>query len=359
MLDKILLNAVLDDTFKRKIDNVSNNCLRGTSERDKCEKCIINCPEEAISPVRGGVYADPLLCTGCNLCVTGCYSRALTPPKRPYLGAMNKIVEEKSSTWSCMKTKREDTVDFGCLRTVDPRFLYGLLFSNLDHEIFLDLRKCEDCEYKNSGDEIEKVIDIEDYDSNFSFKYLSSKENEEEKKKEEKPLSRRDFFKNIFDDSKKQSKEIIRETSKSFGFDLDEKENIDYIIKILLRRGIAENRDTNFFKDFIFELDVSDSCTFCNECVVYCPTKALKIEGDRDSQKLILDLDLCNFCNRCLEKCRFEAFSKNPLKDLEKKTIHIKRKKKCKSCGIHSSILDEDGYCPTCAIRKGNRKNLR
>lgn len=357
MLDKILLNAVLDDTFKKKIDNISNVCLRGTREREKCEKCIVNCPEEAITAVQGGVYADPLVCTGCNLCVSGCYSRALIPPKRPYLASMNNIVDNKKSSWGCMKTENKGEVDFGCLRTVDPKYLYALLFSNLEHEVTLDLSKCEDCKYKNLGDEIEKVIDLEDYPSNFSF--VKKGEEVEEKEKEVEPVSRRDFFKNIFQESKEHSKEMARETTKSFGFEVDEKENIDYIVKILLKRGLAEERNSEYFKDFIFELEVNENCIFCHECVIYCPTKALKIEGDKTGQKLLLDLNLCNFCNRCLEKCRYEAFSKSNLKELAVKTLYQKKNEKCKSCRVYSPNLNTEGLCPTCAIRRGNRRNLK
>lgn len=355
MIEKFILDALLDDTFKSKIDRISRNCLRSTSERHKCTKCIEICPEKAIEEVRNGVIVDPILCGGCNLCVSQCYSRTFTGAKKPYINSLNRIVEGKSSNWRCKKTAEKDDVNFGCLRTIDPRYLYALGFADLEHEVSLDLSKCEGCEYENLGLDISSLIEyIKERGNleNFKFK-LGEVETEE---KEEVSMSRRDFLGSIFKDSQDMTKSALKSTTKSLGLDLEAEENIDALIKILLKRGLSKERNADWMEEYIFDLSVDDSCTFCYECVSYCPTKALKIDNKKDEMILTVDSELCNFCNRCMEKCRYNSISKEKFTEMKKSTLLNREKTKCRGCLMATPSLNEEGYCITCEIRNKNRK---
>lgn len=354
MLEKILLDNVLDDTFKKKIDNKYNDCLRNKGERLKCEECFNICPEKAIELEGDFVRIDPILCSGCNLCVSKCYSRALTPVRRPYLKAINYFMDGKISNWGCNKTKDKCDVNFGCLNNIDPKFLYALGFSDINQNIYLDFSKCSNCEYENMGYNTRKTMEYITIHGELENLLLINGFKDSE---ESEVLDRRDFFKNVFNTTKDYSKETIRETTKSFGFDVDEKEDLDDIINILLKHGIKKERSTGFLKDFIYELDTNVNCTLCFECVSYCPNNALSIENKVDSQNLVLDMSKCTFCNRCVERCRFEALYKKDFIDREKKTIHKKEKSRCKSCKVLSVELNDEGKCTTCEKRSRNRRN--
>lgn len=140
---------------------------------------------------------------------------------------------------------------------------------------------------------------------------------------------------------------------------MDSDEEIDEIIKVLIKHGIKNNRSTEFIKEHIYELNVNDKCTFCYECVSYCPNKALTIENSVDSQNLVVDMNLCTFCNRCIEKCKENAISKKTYIDREKKIIFKKEKSRCKNCKTLTVELNQDGLCSTCEIRSKNRKRIK
>ncbi len=352
MIEKFLLDALLDDTFKRKIESVSRNCLRSTSERNKCTKCIEICPEKAIEEVRNGIVVDSILCGGCNLCVSSCYSRTFSAAKRPYINSLNKIVDGQSSNWRCKKTAEKEDINFGCLRTIDPRYLMALGFADLPHTVNLDFSQCEGCEYENLALDISALISyIKERGNLEHFDFSQGKT-----KQEEVVLSRRDFLGSIFKDSQNLTKSALKETSKSLGFDLESEENLDALIKILIKKGLSKNRDTSWMEEYIFDLCVDDSCTFCYECVSYCPTKALRIENKKDTMTLIVDSELCNFCNRCMEKCRYNSISKKQFTEMKESVLLHRQKTKCKGCLIATPSLNEEGYCVTCEIRNKNRK---
>ena len=54
------------------------------------------------------------------------------------------------------------------------------------------------------------------------------------------------------------------------------------------------------------EIDVK-SCTFCAECAVHCPSKAIVI--DTASKEIGINLDECIFCSLCSEVCPTKSIS--------------------------------------------------
>lgn len=358
MIEKIILGTLFDESFQRKLDSLPRNCLRSGREKVKCTKCIDICPEKAIKATPDGILVDTLLCGGCNLCVTSCYSRIYTGAKKPYLNSLNRIVDGDISIWKCKKTAGKEDVNFGCLRTIDPRYLMALAYADLDHKVFLDYSQCEGCEYEKLGldtwaliQEIQEKGDLKNIV--FALEEGIRKEDEEVN------LSRRDFLNSILRDSKEMTKSALKETTKSLGLDLEEKENIDGLIKILLKKGLPQGRDPSWMREYIFDIRVDESCKFCYECVNSCPTKALEIVNDKDKLTLKIDPGLCNYCGRCMEKCRYKAVSKVDFTDFKEKLLYNRKKDKCKGCLTLTTSLNEEGYCMTCAIRNRNRKKIK
>ncbi|MDO5028113.1 MAG: 4Fe-4S binding protein [Bacillota bacterium] len=355
MIERLVIGSLLDETFKKKIDSISNTCLRSRKEKDKCTRCFDICPEKALSLTDQGVYVDPLKCTGCNLCVTACYSRTLKSPDRPYLAFINKALDENLTSFSCtcMENKSKADVNFGCLRTIDPRFLAGIFAADLKAQVFMDFSHCDQCQYKDLGWDTKALIE--------DFREKAQGENlkisfESFKDKLDEDLSRRDLFKNIFKTTEDLAKSSVRSTSKSLGLDLEREEDLDTLIKILLKKAVKDGKDLGLYLPFVYSLDIEKPCVFCRTCQTFCPSGALKVESNKEADILSFDPDLCNFCGRCLEKCPSNIFTKALLKDFEKKHLYKKEKALCKGCKTNTSDLNEEGYCLACALRRKNRR---
>lgn len=355
MLEKILVQGLLDQTFKKKIDINKTRCLRASHEKDKCQKCFDTCPEKAISLREDTVYIDPLVCTGCNHCVSTCYSRALQSSNRPYLALINKALDENSQTFSlgCMETKDQADINFGCLRTVDPRFFCAIFAADLKADIKIGETPCESCSYKDLGLGLQTLIaDLKVLSKTDQLKIsLGNLE-----KKEDTDLSRRDLFKNIFKTTEDLAKSSVRQTTKDLGLDLETEEDIDTLIKILLKKALKDGKDLSSYQPYIYSLEGSPACNFCSQCQRSCPQGAIKIKGDQTKDQLVLDQGSCTYCGRCLEKFPTKALSKTSLKDLDQKILYQKTKDHCKSCKATTSDLNEEGLCPTCALRRKNRR---
>lgn len=353
MLEKILLDSLFDDSFKKKIEFVSSSCLRSNSEKNKCQRCFDICPEQAITLEAKGVSIDSFLCTGCNFCISSCYSRSLASQKRPYLATVNAIVDGKTLKFGCMKTKDEGFINFGCLRAMDLRFLMALVFSNLEKEMVFDFSNCQVCQYGKLFSDLPTII--EGLKKEYKFKALKIIDREKLQEQTERDLSRRDFLKGIFKKTEEVTKSSILEGSRTLGLELETEEDIDVFIKILLKRGLENKSSFAFASDYIYRLEVDSSCTLCKECVIYCPSKALTLKRDKESEFLRVDLDLCTFCGRCFEKCKAKAIKKAELIALGSFELYKKKRFFCKSCKTSSTNLDENGLCPTCILRRKNR----
>jgi ferredoxin len=47
----------------------------------------------------------------------------------------------------------------------------------------------------------------------------------------------------------------------------------------------------------------SASCVGCGDCTIYCPTKAIHLEGE----KAVIDAKKCINCKMCLTTCQYKA----------------------------------------------------
>ncbi len=355
MLEKLLVQGILDQTFKKKIEIHPGACLRSRHDKDKCQRCFDLCPAGAIKLKEDQVYVDPLECTGCNLCVSSCYSRALHVADRPYLAFINKALDEKIKEFSCgcIESQGKADVNFGCLRTIDPRFLGAIFAGDLRANVKMDFSSCENCAYKDLGLDTKALI--EDFKDKAESKFLKISFGTLEVR-EETDLSRRDLFKNIFKTTEDLAKSSVRQTSKDLGLDLETQEDVDTLIKILLKKALKDGKDLSMYLPYIYSLEGSPACVFCRLCENLCPTGAIKVEANKDRDQLVFDQSLCNFCGRCLEKCPSSALTKSSLKDFENKVLYKKEKSHCKSCKVATSDLDDEGLCPTCALRRKNRR---
>lgn len=352
MIEKILMGLVLDDNLKAKLQKDMDRCLRKSNDKTKCNLCVEICPEQAIEERDEGVKVDDILCTGCNLCVSVCYSRVFRPENTPYLISLNELLDKDTSIWYCRENKKEEGVNFGCLKTVDPRFLEALIFSGLNKKVLLDLTHCKDCQYKDLAWPNDRFFEIRD--SDFSFGEYEEKKPEVADEKVD--LSRRDFFRSFSKYGESVKKTTLKETTRSLGLDLTSEEDMDALIKILLRRGLRNEETIPISKEYIYSLRSNSKCTLCRECTYYCPNNSISYYKNATSSGLKFDPETCNFCGRCIDKCPENALYKDEFRGLDSYVMKSFSVSRCKGCRVKTSHLNEDGYCMTCAIRRKNRK---
>lgn len=356
MLKNLVLNKFTGNVFKKKVKNDPRKCIRNNNEKDKCIKCIDTCPEEAISTTEDGVYVDPILCTGCNLCVSICYSRNFSSDKMPYLKLSQALTQEACVTLTCIKDPRSDAINMGCLRALDERYIGAYMASGLEGQIELNLSKCEGCPYKDLSD-LKFFEDLNDKYPDSKAGLAISKEDLEEE-----ASSRREFLASLakgLGGVKEATIKDLVEGLESFGLAKTEIENVDIFINLFLQRAMDNEIDLGPLKDTIYQVKVNQACTMCLECINACPKSCLSYSQDDSNISLWIDLEACNFCGRCIEKCSFGAIEKSDLKNLGKVQIHNKVKYKCKACKIRTSELDENQLCPACSIRHNKRNKFK
>lgn len=356
MINKLLLNMFTGDVFVEKVKNNSRKCIRNKNEKDKCTRCVDMCPEEAISTSKDCVHIDPILCTACNLCVSACYSRNFSSDKFPYLKATNSILEKDSTVLSCMKTSKQDSINFGCLRTIDKRYLYAYNYSDIDHNLKLDLSKCQGCQYEDISD-MSYIEDLDrEYEDSKSKIIIINEESDYI------PESRRDFLNRLGKglDSVKETtvKEALASLEK-LGLAKTDVEDVDIFIKLFVNKALNKSISLDKAKDIIYELSIGPTCTLCRKCINSCPKGALSINTTDDYEEIILDQKLCNYCDRCIEVCEFDSISKTPINNMDKKQVFKKHYRTCKACKIKATELRDNGLCNTCHIRKNKKNKLR
>lgn len=352
MFDSILASLLLGDSFKEKIRVHPGFCLRSTKEKDQCLACVEACPAEAIFALDDGVELEPIICTGCNLCVSLCYSRNFTSEKFPYLKLSHSIFENNQTIISCMKNPKGQP-NFGCIRTMDKSFLSAFIASGLDHKIILDLSLCQDCEY----------VDLDDLSFIGQLSLAYDKEPSKiEISSQKRQRSRRDFLLDLAASAKdlgSQGLDEFNQVLEVLGLSQEKLENIDFLVHVFIKSALDKKTNLQPIKEWVYQPLIGEKCSMCLGCIHSCPSSALSHKRSRDYETIVIDPHKCNYCGRCIEKCPQGAICKGVLENLECKEIFRKNLAKCKACLIKSTEIDQEGYCKTCSKRKNIKYRMK
>lgn len=294
-------------------------CLRAACSLNKCDDCLQSCTANAISVVQDRIKLDYDKCTSCGACVGVCRPSALT------LNSFNIPVfviwaasQKKDVSISC------DEIGV-CLSVFKSDYLASIALRS-EHNISLDLTKCETCEYNLQGRLSAQILNTL-YTTNSELDHFDKII----KANIAKNHTRRDFLSKIAS-AKRISEDFASPIKQPAGrmFALSIKEPTDDVFKTM---------------KFI---DIK-SCNGCNDCATFCPTNAL--ESIKDGLEILHRPSECIACEICVEVCEPDAMFTHgaTLKEFVGSKVLVKfEHKKCVECGVVFTTSVGEDKCDVC-----------
>jgi ferredoxin len=108
-------------------------------------------------------------------------------------------------------------------------------------------------------------------------------------------------------------------------------------------------------------LGAGPACTACGVCAEVCPTGALQLVLNDDTDEFVLAFlpSACTGCDACLHLCDVDALYHNPVPFVadivadEHTIIHSGTFQRCQKCGTRTAgQLSDRGLCPVCEFRR-------
>ncbi len=273
-------------------------CLRKDYAHNDCSLCFEICPEDALQMVRGK-YTIMDNCTACAACLGVCPTEALTlenfDPNSFVLG----LTEKEDKLVSCKGSSE-------CLSAFDIAHYVTMALRN-ETAVTCDLSHCTTCEM-NKENKIHDEIEGKIFLANNYLEQMGLEQRIEVKtqKEEEKKPSRFTMF--------KQAHGAVAEVSQAGATEMfaAEKSPIPlkmFMMKNALREKMRDIPNTKIKNTLLFtqqEIDF-EKCTFCKDCITFCPTKALSLADDQ--QGINFKGGHCISCGICHDTCKDDAIS--------------------------------------------------
>lgn len=281
----------------------SENCLRKISPFSSCTICHDICKNQAVSYVKDGVQFDEKACNECSRCITAC----------PVLAIEGKSPER-------------DVID-------DVLFLDGDSHPTENELLYLYKNGIRKINHPNLDNRLESIIEKTNktlmklemdpfiYGTDIAVKIPK-----------EKRVSRRDFFYNISNNSKKFA--------------------LSTFTPIKWRFNHKDFNKAKMFEGWSFYSVVLDieSCNLCESCFRLCPANVFQ----RNGNFLTINSGKCLGCSLCSDVCKKNAvsISSNVAKT---KTPHYRiYKGTCNNCGSQFHAWEKDNVCYICKTANEN-----
>ncbi|MBU4177445.1 MAG: 4Fe-4S binding protein [Proteobacteria bacterium] len=307
----------LVDRFKNSeaaaLEVISRRCLRTRFQGSSCDRCVRECPVEAIRFEPGKILIDPKRCVGCLACTAVCPAEALVGCDSRLIAAPAKAAAGKAVFLCCEKGIRTgEEIILPCLGALSEEHLVAFAVRAREG-VCLCLARCGDCR----GSFVPEVLSrrLQALASKLGPEGLLSAIKlitREEETEQAASVSRRSFFRAFWD----LSIHAATETITTLQSEPDPKEKHAHKHQparlILLRQALADSGEeaaSLTLSQFFFTLTVNTECNFCGGCAGMCPTGALKNTREGELKRLQFDWARCSGCGLCLEFCRKKALT--------------------------------------------------
>ena len=312
-------------------------CLRTDHTGSECDACIEACATDAfvLKGKRLNFHADR--CTTCGGCVGGCPTEAIA------IDGFDEnhftLLFGQKSTLSC----RENTP---CLAVFGAEHLVVMALKS-EGEIRCDLAHCQGCVSDPKGHLHQHITDrITQANTLLQSLGLSASL----VASNEKPASdRRNFFGKLLSHA---TRAAVRPEHKPQAVS-------NHATPTPKRRILLANALEAFIADqgavqspLFAHISIDpDRCTGCQECVRFCPTKALSITGEQ--AHLAIEPLSCIGCMLCDLVCKDQAIL--PLQDsslaqwMQPRTLVAFEWKSCQQCGAIFAAKADQPHCRPCS----------
>lgn len=279
-------------------------CLRNDYAHNACSLCIDICPEDVFSIQRGRFTISGDGCTSCAACLGGCPTEALhlqnfDPNSFTLLfkSSENEKISCKSNT--------------SCLAAFDAKHFVTMALSS-EKTPLCDLSHCATCEM-NHDHEISSEIE---YRIKRANEFMHTLGLEQGVAVNYEPEEKKRFA------AFKQAIKNVSDTRQEGATELFKSDNSRTILKDTLFKNALREQMRNIEKTqiddrhllFVNKAIDFDSCTNCQECVVFCPTDALFATSDK--QGVAFNGGACVGCGICEDVCRPDAITSSSEYDL-------------------------------------------
>jgi len=359
---------------------------RGDQERS-CRLCFDVCPHGAIT-LNDEVSVDAEKCDGCGFCANVCPSGAFEPlTTDDYLLAHIKPLAEKDSmiAFNCPKTKArhgdQAAVELACLGRLNEVLLIGASVFGAKR-LWLDTSVCLGCELEPGLVQAHKAVDnsqtiLTAFSRKLEVDFTSERpagwrvKSQPQALKDIGSSTRRELFAGLYRQALVGGAELISNRLEPI-FGSEEKLPLDYrlprrreLLLMLVRKLGSPSRERVNGAGLSFtNMTINDDCTFCGNCSLFCPTKALEEEKDSERGKIAFALPKCTKCNLCKVVCPTRAIAFTDdfpavelISDSSRELIDFKIVK-CKKCQQPFGAKSSDKtICPFCEQRQAKLKD--
>lgn len=297
------------------LEFISRRCLRNRLQGNCCNRCLDECPVQAITPeAGGGVRLDSKRCVGCLACTAVCPAEALVGKDCRLAETPGKAAGQVTLVFCCEKSIRSgEEIVLPCLGVLAEEQLAAFAVKAAKG-VRLRLVTCCDCRAAFVPDLLARRLAalnsrLGNGEITGSIRLQLRAEDDDELAES---LSRRTFFKAF----REISFHAASVTVAALQADPDQREQHAHKHQparlALLRQAIAGTGDESTRQALLrlfFSLSVSDECNFCGACAGMCPTGALKNSRENEVKRLQFDWARCSGCGLCLEFCRKNALT--------------------------------------------------
>lgn len=305
------------------LEIISGRCLRSRFQESSCDRCIRECPTQAIRCTPGTVAIDPKLCAGCLACAAVCPSAALAGNDSRFTAAPA-IAAKKTVTLCCAKAVRNgEEIILPCLGALSEGQLLALAVRSAAG-VSLRLSRCGNCRASFVPDLLDRrlrILENKPGCKRFAslVRLIRREEEEDGPGQAAKAEDRRAFFRAFWQLSRHTATETITTLQNKPNLQGKTAHKHQPLHLDLLRQTMAGATDEAALAilQLFFTLTVRPNCNFCGACAGMCPTGAIKNRRTEEGKQLHFAWSRCSGCGLCVEFCRKKALTLVPGRTLE------------------------------------------
>lgn len=314
-----------------RIDN--NLCTHTKLKISSCSECIEFCVSDAMHFTNYGLAIDENRCVNCGICYAACPNSAIIVKKDN-----EKLIKSTEGNLDIGCIFSNASIKVACVSRITDDVMVTYLASGKN--VTIKKGECSDCAFKKTLPVFDKNLErARNIAASLNIKSSLSVEKDAAKQVHipKNSVSRRELFATFLAQNQTNKREILKKAVGSLV-----KKQVDY--------------------DGIFELKISNACTFCGMCEIVCTQNAIAVKKYEDSGKIYFNPSLCTGCKACVESCIQNAisFKHGTTLDLKSKAVKLieMQKNVCKLCGKEFFSQKDEDVCYLCKDKQNKKNDL-